>query len=31
MGVGGDVIKVLREVNSFGRDKENLGFLLGSC
>lgn len=28
---GRDVTKVLREANSPGRDKENLGFLSGSC
>lgn len=27
----GDVTKVLREANSPGRDKENLGLLSGSC
>lgn len=31
MGAGGDVTKVLREANSPGRDKENLGLLSGSC
>lgn len=29
--MGGDMTKVLREANSTGRDKENLGLLSGSC
>lgn len=29
--MGRDVTKVLREANSPGRDKENLGFLSGGC
>lgn len=30
-GDGGDMTKVLREANSPGRDKEDLGLLSGSC